>query len=1133
VSDQRGTLDGLLNELGKVMAPLQTELHPSNAPGFFAELGIPLTGAQAVQIATPLAAVQDSLTHLLDIGTQLAAAVETDDDARIIELAIAGVARLGELIDGFATFSTALNSLSLPATVTPADVAAVSERLMNLLLVRYLSGNFALVEALELTGILERTDHNVDSTDPDRPFFTTSSWHFDRIGDWMSHPGQQLEARYGFGTPTFDGTVLLSTLDQLIAQLGYPVAYTPAPTPTLELIGLRITPKLDVTPRGLSVALASGTVSGSTQVGSGAWTIQLSAETDALSGTEVAVQPDGRITLTPPSGSPSGRVRATWGMSRPGAPIVVLGQPTASRLEMEHVSAYIETGLTWTGGHAEGQFGLGGEVTGGKAVIKGGQGDGFIQKILSGIDIEDEFSLELGYSTTEGLHFRGSSTLAILLASHIDLGPVQLTALTLTVGISPPAFPVGITTNIRADLGPLVGIVEGIGFEIVFTLTDPTQGDLGPLNVEPRFVPPRGAGLSLDVGAVKGGGYLYFDPDAEEYAGALELEILEMFSAHAVGLITTRLPGGVHGFSLLIIITVEFTPAFQLSWGFTLNAVGGLLGVNRTMNLDRLREGVRTNSISSVMFPQDVIANAPRIISDLRELFPPEEGRFLIGPMAKLGWGTPSLITLSLGVIIEIPGNIAIVGVLRIALPTDDETIVNLQVNFVGTLDFNKKMLTFDASLYESRILWITLEGDMAVRLKWGDDSAFLVSVGGFHPSFEPPPLELPSPMRRISCSILDTSVARIRVENYQAVTSNTVQFGARAELFFGFDDFNVDGYMGFDALFQFNPFKFVIDISAGLTLHAIGVDVLSIRLRMTLEGPSPWRARGQGSVSILFWDIDVDFDISWGEHQNTTLPSVPVLPQIVDDLSKPSHWSALPPPSSTRLWVALRPLDAADESLVLHPAGSLTVAQKVVPLDFTFDRVGTVAPADVNRASIASAASGAVPLALTPFEDKFARAQYKTMSDAEKLSSPSFEPFHAGTTLSASGTFLRVGHAVHREARYEITIVDKEPRPPFVLSVLAFLGSSLWTHMLGGSAVALAGVSAGNRKLREPYEEKVAVGSEKYVVAFTATNQPIAATAAFSSEAMAKDHLTAHVAANPGLAGTMHVVPAFEAAAA
>ena len=52
------------------------------------------------------------------------------------------------------------------------------------------------------------------------------------------------------------------------------------------------------------------------------------------------------------------------------------------------------------------------------------------------------------------------------------------------------------------------------------------------------------------------------------------------------------------------------------------------------MRLPALIEGVRTGAISSVMFPRDVVANAPRILSDLRAFFPPEEGTFLIGPMA-------------------------------------------------------------------------------------------------------------------------------------------------------------------------------------------------------------------------------------------------------------------------------------------------------------------------------------------------------------------------------------------------------------------------------------------------------------------------------------------------------------------
>ena len=75
----------------------------------------------------------------------------------------------------------------------------------------------------------------------------------------------------------------------------------------------------------------------------------------------------------------------------------------------------------------------------------------------------------------------------------------------------------------------------------------------------------------------------------------------------------------------------------------------------------------------------------------------------------------------------------------------------------------------------------------MGLLVAFGDDANFVLSVGGFHPRFTPPPLPFPSP-KRIAVSLLNTPVSRIRVEGYFAVTSNTVQFGARVEVFFGLE---------------------------------------------------------------------------------------------------------------------------------------------------------------------------------------------------------------------------------------------------------------------------------------------------------------------------------------------------------
>src|SRR4029077_13532715 len=100
----------------------------------------------------------------------------------------------------------------------------------------------------------------------------------------------------------------------------------------------------------------------------------------------------------------------------------------------------------------------------------------------------------------------------------------------------------------------------------------------------------------------------------------------------------------------------------------------------------------------------------------------------------------------------------------------------------------------FFAALFDSRILFITIEGELGVLFAFGDDADFVLSVGGFHPRFNPPPLPCATP-RRIDVNIINESYARIRCEGYFAVTTNTLQFGSQSEYFFGFDALSVEGH--------------------------------------------------------------------------------------------------------------------------------------------------------------------------------------------------------------------------------------------------------------------------------------------------------------------------------------------------
>jgi hypothetical protein len=220
--------------------------------------------------------------------------------------------------------------------------------------------------------------------------------------------------------------------------------------------------------------------------------------------------------------------------------------------------------------------------------------------------------------------------------------------------------------------------------------------------------------------------------------------------------------------------------------------------------------------------------------------------------LARLGWGTPTIVDVEFGIFLEIPrSDFAIAGVLRVNLSTEEAAILKIQVDFLGIVDFEKQRLLFDASLYDSYVPQFPLTGDMALRIFWGDDASFLLTVGGFHPSYTPPPMGL-GPLSPLTIQVFQGNPT-VRAEAYFAVTSNTVQFGGRLEVYAGISAFNVYGFLSLDVLIQLDPFHFVADIAAMLAVRSGSAVLFSVRLQLMLEGPAPWHARGRASFEIGF----------------------------------------------------------------------------------------------------------------------------------------------------------------------------------------------------------------------------------------------------------------------------------------
>jgi hypothetical protein len=1086
----------------------------------------------------------------------LRAAIDADDQDELIKQLAGLVPEVGRAVQALNGFQANIqrNFAGSPLLVQTDILAAIPGKLTEYLIVRFLEDYHpTLFAALLVGGVIDLEDVEETPTLFHLPY-RRRSVNWSQLPTLVSDPGGSLKANLDGGDE-----LLYDRLLYLLKQLGLALGLMPifgAPQPDVltslnsgadlsvldeegELdtlffpviadptlgAGVEVYPLVDAATgkyTGLALAIRVGA---QLEIPlTEAYRLQIEVSANLREGLGVRIPRDGDVSfMSSLFGSPAELAAATTFGIRfsivptelgPARKVLSLGAPGGTRFE-------IGSGSLRFGVEKLDALNLFAEadLKDGLLSLKAGEADGFIAKLLPPEGITGTFTLGVGVSNRAGLYFKGTSGLYIRLPLHLALGPLEIDYLGIGFGFENAQFPLTLTSGFSAQLGPLAAAVEDIGVRGVLTVKPDRSGNLGPLDVSFAFKPPKGVGLSIDASAVKGGGYLYLDPEKGEYAGALELTVSNFLSLKAIGLINTKLPGGQTGFSLLVIITAEFDPGFQLGFGFVLLGVGGLLGLNRTMLLDPLVQGVRTGAVNSILFPTNVVANAPKILSDLRAIFPPREGTFLIGPMAKIGWGTPTLISISVGVIIEIPGNVVLLGRLRVALPTDEEAVLILQVSFVGALEFDKRRIWFFATMYESRVLFITLEGEMGLLTDFSDQPNFVLAVGGFHPRFTAPPLPFPSPAR-ISLSLVNESWARVRADAYFAVTSNTVQMGCHAEAFFGFDAISVEGYFGFDALLRFSPFYLIVEISTGFSVKVFGIGLFGVHLRGSLEGPTPWHVRGSAEIDFFFFSISVDVDVTFGERRTDTLPPIEVLPKIRAEFEKLESWRATPP-AGGQLFVSLRELGNAG-ALVLHPVGTLQISQRFAPLNLPLDKIGNQKPSDVRRVTVAAQAGTLAVKGAT--HEKFAAAQYREMDDAAKLSAPAFEPLESGVELGAAGRPWATGPLAQRNVRYETIIVD-HAFERFRIRFFKFW-DGLFTHFRAGAAVSRATVSLASKQRMQPFADKVTVAEDQFTVAFQADNRAYTSTATFTSHAEAQAHMADAMRQDPTLTGEIHVIP-------
>ena len=667
-------------------------------------------------------------------------------------------------------------------------------------------------------------------------------------------------------------------------------------------------------------------------------------------------------------------------------------------------------------------------------------------------DISAKFDLALAYDYIKGFKMDGGYTFHIDIdCNNKEIGPLTLSGLGVDLGsvkneIGSLQLCVG--SSFTVSLGDSVTMTFdnlGVGaFINIFKKDDNGKLALGDFDLDFKFKFPEGIGIAIDCEVVKGSALIGYDDEKKELFGAMELSVLEKFGVGAMLIMTFG-----DNFSMVAMLSVRFSPGIPLGMGFSLTAIGGMLGLNRMLDYDAIRESVRNGSLASVFFVEDVMKHIGDMRKAAEKIFPAKRDQFFVGLLGQISY--EPVVKCSFGLMFQAPDplSIIIVGDLKVAIEGAD--VIRINVAFSGEIDFNKG-LQFDAALYDSEIVGIRLEGDMAFRLFCGGPvKGFLMSVGGFHPAYKPEEAMHVSDMRRLAMK-LDYDVLKVGLETYLAITSNTFQIGAHLDIKVGWDKFGIIGYAGFDALFQFDPFMFMFDIEAGMAVMIGSSRLMSIDLALALSGPRPWHAKGKAKFYFLFIPINVGFDVTWGNKQQS-LPNkqIEVLKLLEEQINNLSNWSV--DENSRRdsdVILLNEEKDGKEKKLVLSPNGVLTFSQSAIPLEMKMQLCDNAVPTDCNEVMIDKvvingntyeiinkSTDEAKDTTLTQcaigetINADFAPALYLQMDNDEKLNSPSYVQYASGFTMKNGNDRMVGGSKTHDLGKIEQFIrgVEKSDR--------------------------------------------------------------------------------------------------------
>ena len=261
---QAGTLEKLALFLSQALQGLQPRLAPDQIEAFLRELGVGIPaglGAEA-QFAGAVGDVVTDLAAVIPMAVSLEAAIASENVAAIISAAGQIIDQIAKIFTAFSQASTAIHSAASTATGLTAPQIANLENLAAQLGRKLL--DYAIIEGLRtqspgfvatlnVIGVIDDDLVPGIQGDPTSPPYHARALHLERVMDLFTKPQQYLQETIGWGTTTFDGSILFTKLFTLFQAANLPgmAIFAPGQPPAFEAFLLRLSPDTTTTPPGL------------------------------------------------------------------------------------------------------------------------------------------------------------------------------------------------------------------------------------------------------------------------------------------------------------------------------------------------------------------------------------------------------------------------------------------------------------------------------------------------------------------------------------------------------------------------------------------------------------------------------------------------------------------------------------------------------------------------------------------------------------------------------------------------------------------------------------------------------------------------------------------------------------------